>query len=221
MKVSLKKSESNEDSSIRDHSFFLEYLKLMGMMLFAISLTMPVMGLIIFDVDTEVIKGDETLDNQLIWDKPILPYVAGFVILIIHWFKFTEVNYSLKNTDLNHILLNFGFFFVLCLYPYFEMNIEFTSDQPDSRAIFSVAWGTLGVFSYLQIAYAQRKKFLKDHLSAARIKAIKREIIADPITAVICVGLSYVSFEAWVAGMVVLVPLVNFVMARLSIKTGH
>lgn len=221
MKVELGKKVAKEAESIRDHSFFLEYLKLIGMMLFAISLTTPVLGLLIFDVDTEVLAGDNVLDGQMIWDKPILPYVAGFAILVIHWFKFVEVNHSLKDTDLNHIILNFVFFFVLCLYPYFEMNIEFTSDQPDSRAAFSVAWGLLGVFSYLQLRYAEKKGFLKEHLTAPRIGAIKREIIADPIVAIICVGLSYVSFMAWLGGMVVLVPVVNYLMARISIKSGN
>lgn len=217
----MSKEEEIDESARRDHSFFLEYLKLIGMMLFAISMTTPILGLVIFDVDTEVLVGDANLDQQMIWDKPILPYVAGFVILLIHWFKFAEVNHSLKDTNVTHILLNFGFFFVLCLYPYFEMDIEFTSDQPHSRAMFSIAWGLLGVFSYLQVRYAHKMGFLKKNLTNARVGAIKREIIADPIVALICVGLSYISFEVWLVGMVVLVPVVNYVMSKISVQTGN
>lgn len=210
-----------DESARRDHSFFLEYIKLIGMMLFALSMTAPILGLLIYDVDTEVLAGDAALDTQMIWDKPILPYVAGFIILVIHWFKFAEVNHSLRDTNVTHILLNFGFFFVLCLYPYFEMDIEFTSDQPHSRAMFSVAWGLLGVFSYLQVRYAHKMGFLKASLSNMRVGAIKREIIADPIVAGICVGLSYISFEVWLIGMVVLVPVVNYVMAKISVASGN
>ena len=121
MKLAINK-EKKVEATIRDHSFFLEYLKIIGMMLFAISMTTPVLGLVIFDIDTEVMVGNEQLDGQMIWDKPILPYIAGFIILVIHWFKFTEVNHSLKDTDINHILLNFAFFFILCLYPYFDAS---------------------------------------------------------------------------------------------------
>ena len=219
VKVSISKSASGE--GIRDHSFFLEYLKLFGMLLFAISMTTPVLGLVIFDVDLEILKGEASLDDQLIWDKPILPYIAGFLILMIHWFKFVEVNASLKDTNLNHILINFGFFFVLCLYPYFEMNIEFTSDQANSRAVFTAAWGLLGIFSYWQLHYAQKHNLIKESLTIGRIRAIKREILADPIVAAICIGLAYVDFITWLVGMVVLVPLVNFIMGRISFKQGH
>ena len=132
MKIKIKKREPKVE--IRDATFFLDYLKIMGMMLFAISMTTPVIGLILFDFDTEITEGKETLIHQLIWDKPILPFIAGFGILLIQWFKFTEVHHSLKTTDIKHILITFGFFFLLSLYPYFEMNIEFTSDQPHSRA---------------------------------------------------------------------------------------
>ncbi len=191
------------------------------MVLFAISLTTPVLGLVIFDVDMEVMKGDKSLMGQLIWDKPILPYVAGVIIQIIQWFKFVESHHALKSTDLKHILIVFCFFFILCLYPYFEMNIEFTSDQPHSRALFSIAWGLLGVFSFWQIAYAEKHKLLKPSMSKGRIGAIKREIVADPMVALICVGLSYVDFITWLVGMVLLVPVVNFVMARISISSGH
>ena len=219
MKIKIKKREPKVE--IRDATFFLDYLKIMGMMLFAISMTTPVIGLILFDFDTEITEGKETLIHQLIWDKPILPFIAGFGILLIQWFKFTEVHHSLKTTDIKHILITFGFFFLLSLYPYFEMNIEFTSDQPHSRAIFSVAWGLLGLFSYWQLDYARKNQLLKDEISDERVSAIKREILGDPVVALICIGLSYIGFFAWLIGMVVLVPVVNIIMARISIEKGQ
>ena len=219
MKIALKKQGPTVE--ISDYAFFLEYLKIMGMVLFAISMTTPVMGLILFDVDTDIVQGKEALIKQLIWDKPILPYIAGFGILLIQWFKFTEVHHSLKTTDVKHILITFGFFFLLSLYPYFEINIEVTSDQPHSRAIFSAAWGLMGLFSYWQLAYAEKNQLLKPELSAGRISAIKREILGDPVVAVICIGLSYTNFLTWLIGMVVLVPVVNIIMARVSIEKGH
>ena len=219
MKFTLKKSEPTKE--IRDMAFFLEYLKIMGMVLFAISMTTPVIGLILFDLDTEITEGKDTLIKQLIWDKPILPYIAGFGILLIQWFKFTEVHHSLKTTDAKHILITFGFFFLLALYPYLEMNIEFTSDQPHSRAIFTGAWGLMGLFSFWQLHYAHKNQLLKKDVSAARVSAIKREILGDPVVAVICIGLSYVGFITWLVGMVILVPLINFIMARISIDKGQ
>ena len=220
MKLEINK-DTQIEATIRDHSFFLEYLKVLGMVLFGISLTTPILGLVIFDVDTEATKGHTTMLKQLIWDKPILPYVAGFVILMVHWFKFAEINHSLKTTDLNHIFLNFGFFFVLCLYPYFEMNIEFTSEQPHSRAIFCIAWGLLGMFSFWQLNYAEKHHLFKNELATGRIAALKREILSEPIVAIACIVLAYVGFMAWLIGMILLIPLVNFLMARISIKSGH
>jgi len=96
------------------------------MILFGISMTTPVMALIIYDMDVAFIDGKKSLVGQSFLDKPILPYLAAFFILMIHWLKFTEINHSLKNTDSNHLLITFIYFFLLCLYPYFEMNIEFT-----------------------------------------------------------------------------------------------
>ena len=149
MKIKIKTPVPKE--GIREYSFFLEYIKIMGMVLFAISLTTPVLILIVTDLDIEVAGGHNSLVKQLIWDKPILPYIAGFIILVVQWFKFVEVNHHLKTTNLKHILITMGFFFFLCLYPFFEMNIEITSDQPHSRAIFSAAWGMLGIFQYWQL----------------------------------------------------------------------
>lgn len=219
--MKIKLGEKQPAVDIRDYSYFIEYIKLMGMVLFGISLTTPVLALVLFDVDTEIAGDHQNLVSQLIWDKPILPYVAGFLILMIQWFKFVEVNHYLKTTNLNHILITFGFFFFLCLYPYFEMNIEFTSDQPHSRAIFSVAWGLVGIFQYWQLAYADKSNLLKSEMSAGRIQAVKREVIADPIVAVICIGLSYTNLLIWITGMVLLVPLVNVLVARISIQQGH
>ncbi|MBD0400033.1 TMEM175 family protein [Flammeovirga sp. EKP202] len=205
---------------LRDYSYFLDYIKHLGMLLFAISMTTPILGLVVFDVETEIVEGDKVIDAQLIWDKPFLPYVAGFVILMIHWFKFVEVHHSMKNINLNQILITFGFFFLLCLYPYFEMNIEFTSDQPDSRAIFSGVWGLLGIFSYWKLQHAKKNGMLKEELSEERIKVLSNEILADPVVALICVGLSYISFTVWLIGMIALVPIVNYVLARVSIRAG-
>ena len=219
MKIKLRKPEP--EAEIRDMTYFLEYLKIMGMVLFAISLTTPVIGLILSDVDVDIVQGNEALLKQLIWDKPILPYIAGFGILLVHWFKFTEIHHSLKTTNINHILITFGFFFLLSLYPYLEINIEFTSGQDNSRAIFTGLWGMMGLFSFWQLDYAHKNQLLKQELSGDRISAIKREILGDPVVAVICVGLSYVNFLTWVIGMVVLIPVVNIIMARISIKKGH
>ncbi|WP_044207799.1 TMEM175 family protein [Flammeovirga sp. OC4] len=205
---------------LRDYSYFLDYVKHLGMLLFAISMTTPILGLVVFDVETEIVEGDKVIDSQLIWDKPFLPYVAGFVILVIHWFKFVEVHHSMKNIDFNQVLITFGFFFLLCLYPYFEMNIEFTSDQPHSRAIFSAVWGLLGIFSFWKLHHAKNNGMLKDELSDERIKVLSNEILADPVVALVCVGLSYVSFTAWLVGMVVLVPIANYILTRISIKAG-
>ncbi len=202
---------------IEDYTFFLDYLKILGMVLFAIGMTTPVLGLVVFDVDTQLMQGRDSLDEQLIWDKPILPYIAGFLILAIQWFKFVEVHHALRSTDLKHIIIVLCFFFVLCLYPWFEMNIEFTADQPHSRAWFSAAWGLLGVFSFWQLSYAHKHKMISSKLSENRIRSLKREILGDPVVAVICIGLSYVGFMTWIVGMVLLVPISNYVLARISI----
>ena len=219
MKLSLVKKAPKE--GIRDHAFFLEYIKIMGMVLFAISLTTPVLILIVADLDVEVAGGHGSLIKQLIWDKPILPYIAGFIILIVQWFKFVEVNHHLKSTDLKHILITMGFFFFLCLYPFFEMNIELTSDQPHSRAVFSAAWGMLGIFQYWQLHYAHRSGLIEKSMSDNRIKSVKREVLADPAVALICIGLSYTNLIIWITGMIVLVPAMNYIMARISISKGH
>lgn len=220
MKISVQ-NEIEKTEGIRDYTYFLEYLKILGSVLFAISLTTPVLIIIVMDVDLEIAGKHQNLLEQLIWDKPILPYIAGFLILIIQWFKFVEVNHFLKTTNLKHILITFGFFFFLCLYPYFEMNIEFTSGNANSRAVFSGAWGLLGLFQYWQLTYAKNSGLLKPEMSAGRVKAMKREILADPLVAACCIGLSYTNLVIWIVGMVVLVPIMNYIMARISIKLGH
>jgi len=190
------------------------------MVLFAIGLTTPVLIIIVMDVDIEATGGHSSLIKQLIWDKPILPYIAGFIILIVQWFKFVEVHHHLKTTNLKHILITMGFFFFLSLYPFFEMNIEFTSGQPHARALFSAAWGMLGIFQFWQLQYAQSAGLIEDSMSENRINAAKREILADPAVALVCVGLSYTNLLVWIAGMIILVPVMNYIMGRISIKRG-
>jgi len=216
MKISLRKNAPQEE--IVDYAYFLEYIKILGMVLFGISLTMPVIILIVMDVDIEISGGHSNLVKQLIWDKPILPYVAGFLILTIQWFKFVEVNHHMKTTNLKHILITFGFFFILSLYPFFEMNIEVTANQPHSRAIFSAAWGLLGLFQYWQLSYAHRSDLIDKNMSGKRIDAVKRQILAEPAVALACIGLSYTSFLVWIAGMVALLPVMNYIITRISIN---
>lgn len=218
MKIEIKRKAA-QALELRNYSFFPEYIKLLGTVLFAISLTLPVLMIMVMDVELEVTGAHKNLVKQLIWDKPIIPYVGGFVILLLQWFKFVEINHHLVTTDLKHILLILCFFFFLCLYPFFEMNIEFTSGVSHSRAIFSAAWGLMGFFQYWQISYASKAGLLQSNLSDERIKSIKQEVAADPIVAIICIGLSYISLEVWVVGLLILVPLVNYIMANISVKT--
>ncbi|MBB3700551.1 hypothetical protein KMW28_20485 [Flammeovirga yaeyamensis] len=204
----------------QDLSFYLDYITNLGMLLFAISLTTPILGLVIFDVETEIIDGEEVIENQMFWDKPILPYICGFIILMIHWFKFVEISHYMKNTNLNQMLITFGYFFLLCLYPYLEMNIEFTSDQPHSRAVFSAVWGGLGIFSFWRLHHAKKNEMLKEVLSENRLKVLSNEILADPIAAIFCIILSYFGFNIWLIGMIAFVPLANYLLGKTKIKAG-
>lgn len=206
---------------IVDYHFFLDYLKFFSMILFGISMTTPVMALIIYDMDVAFIKGRDILEHQSFWDKPILPYLTAFFILMIHWLKFTEINHSLKNTDSNHLIITFIYFFLLCLYPYFEMNIEFTADDPGSRAIFTGAWGAMGIFAYLNLYYADNKGLIREDFNRLRVSALKREILADPIVAAICVPLAWVGFQTWLIAMIVLIPATNIIMFRISKSRNH
>ncbi|AZQ63286.1 hypothetical protein EI427_13850 [Flammeovirga pectinis] len=203
----------------RDYTYFLKYIGQLGMLLFAISMTTPVLGLVIFDVETEIVDGDKVMDTQMIWDKPIIPYITGFLILVIHWFKFFEVHHAMKSTNLNQILITFGYFFLLCLYPYFEMNIEFTSGNPHFRAVFSAVWGLLGVFSFWKVQHARKHNLLKEEINTKRIRILSNEILADPIAAIACIGLSYIGFEIWVIGMVTLVPIANLILSKVRVKS--
>lgn len=212
--------EANEHKIV-DYKFFIDYIKIFSMILFGVSMTTPVIALIIFDMDIGFFDGKEALSEQSIFDKPILPYFASFFILMIHWLKFTEINYSLQNTDSNHLIIIFIYFFVLCLYPYFEMNLEFTSDKIMSRVTFTSAWGLLGVLAYLNLFYADKKGLIKENFSKFRIKALKREIGADPIIAAICIPLAWLGFTTWLIGMIVLIPIVNIAMFRISKYRNH
>lgn len=219
--MKIKFEQPQVEQAPRQYDFFVDYLKIIGMVLFGIALTTPVLAIIIMDVDLKVAGQGKNLMTQLIWDKPILPYIAGFLILVIQWFKFVEVNNYLRTTNMKHVLITFGFFFFLCLYPFFEMNIEFTAGNPHSRAVFSAAWGLLGVFQYWQLAYANSANLIKEELTPDRIQVMKNEILADPAVAAVCVGLSYTNLIIWIAGMVVLVPVMNYAIARISIEKGH
>lgn len=213
--------ENTDEHKIVDYHFFLDYIKVFSMILFAISMTTPVLALIIYDMDVAFLEGRETLVEQSFWEKPILPYLASFFILMIHWLKFTEINHSLVNTNSTHLLITFVYFFMLCLYPYFEMNIEFTSGEASSRALFTGAWGMLGVFAYWNLFYAEKHKLIKKDFSKKRITALRREIIADPIIACVCIPIAWLGFLPWLISMVVLIPLTNILMIRISKKLGH
>ncbi len=217
----LNELNSAKPHKIVDYQFFLDYLKFFSMILFGISMTTPVMALIMFDMDVAFIKGREILEHQSFLDKPFLPYLTAFFILMIHWLKFTEINHSLKNTDSNHLIITFIYFFLLCLYPYFEMNIEFTSDDPVSRVLFTAAWGAMGVFAYLNLFYADKNDLIRDDFHPLRIAALKREIIVDPIVAAVCIPLSWVGFQTWLIAMVVLIPATNIIMFRISKSRNH
>lgn len=215
------KLKGTEEHKIVDYHFFLDYLKFFSMILFGISMTTPVMALIMYDMDVAFIDGENSLVGQSFWDKPILPYLAAFFILMIHWLKFTEINHSLKNTDSNHLLITFIYFFLLCLYPYFEMNIEFTSRDAESRALFTAAWGLMGVFAYWNLHYAFKNNLVKKKFNINRVNALKREILADPIVAIICIPLAFVSLEIWIIAMIVFIPVTNIIMFRISKKRRH
>lgn len=208
--------EEEPGSELSDYHFYLDYLKFFSMVLFGISMTTPVLMLIIFDLDVAFFEGKKELLEESFWDKPILPYVASFFILSIHWLKYTEINNSLRSTDSRHVFINFIYFFLLCLYPYFEISMEYASESIPARVNFSIAWGLLGAFSYLNLFYADKNNLVKKNLHRNRIRSLKRSLFVEPLSAIICIPIAYLGFVEWLVAMIVLLPVNNVLVQIFS-----
>jgi len=79
----------------------------------------------------------------------------------------------------------------------------------------------MGVFAYWNLHYAYKNNLVKKQFHINRVNALKREILADPIVAIICIPLAFVSLEIWIIAMVVLIPVTNVIMFRISKKRRH
>ena len=175
------------------------------------------MGLINHDL---ILQDRGTLANEPFWQKPILPYVAGFVILVVHWWKYMELHFYLERARLAHFILHFAYLFFVCLYPFAEMDIEFASGSASSRLVFTILWGMLGVLAFWILKDADRNDHLSDAISRGRIDTVGRELLIEPAVAVLCVPLAFASFYVWLTAMVILVVAFNLIAIQLTKKPG-
>jgi uncharacterized membrane protein len=184
-------------------------LKSLANILFAFALVLPVFGMVVYGIDVEVSRLSGVLGEISLLQMPILPYIAGFFIIGVQWAKYFQLHQKLEEIDTTLLYTNFIYLFFLCLYPFSEMNIEFTSGNSISRMVFSLHWGLLGLLLYLMISQSQKKNYFVKGFEINDIQNLKREILIDPIVALITVPLAYFGFWYWIVAMIVLVPVLN------------
>jgi uncharacterized membrane protein len=192
-----------------DYKDYHTKLKGLANILFAFALVLPVFGMIVYGIDVEVSRLSGVLGEISLLQMPILPYIAGFFIIGVQWAKYFQFHQLLEEIDITLLYINFIYLFFLCLYPFSEMNIEFTSGNSISRMVFSLHWGVLGLLLYFMISQSHKKKYFVKDFKINDIQNLKREILIDPIIALITVPLAYFGFWYWIITMIALVPLLN------------
>jgi uncharacterized membrane protein len=176
--------------------------------IFAISMTLLVLGLTIPPA-----KGgnpDEILRNYLHDDWPdLLNFVKSFLLLAVFWIIHHRQFHFYKRVDEGFLWLNIFFLMFIVLVPFSTTVESEYSNVQLAELIFHANLLAIGIISYIITMYAihDYRLISAQDVDPVRISRAKKRSMVVPGTAVLAIGLSFIS-PAWSSLAYLLIPLI-------------
>ncbi len=127
--------------------------------------------------------------------ESLLVAMLGVIVLLVYWFQSNLLLGNLNRTDGKHAAISLlQVFMVLAYMLTVSLGIE-VGTEPPVLAAQSIAAALVGFTAAAAWWYASYNRRLLDE-----VKALRLRVLAEPLTAVLTLGLAFVSAVAWEIG---------------------
>jgi len=144
-------------------------------------------------------------------------FFIAFVVIAVYWMKHLEHFSAILIVNQTFIWFQLLFLVSIMLIPFWNTYIERFPENIAIRVLLSINMVLVGGFSFLSLNYAANPKhrLLHDSVSDKTIKEVKRQILTEPLIAILAAGLAYISPVLWDVAFI-LVPIAFIVRKKLA-----
>ena len=145
-------------------------------------------------------------------------FFIAFVVIAVYWMKHLEHFSAILIVNQTFIWFQLLFLVSIMLIPFWNTYIESFPENIAIRVLLSINMVLVGGFSFLSLHYAANPKhrLLHNNISDKTISEAKRQILAEPLIAILAAGLAYINPVLWDVAFI-LVPI--FFIARKKLVT--
>jgi uncharacterized membrane protein len=145
-------------------------------------------------------------------------FFIAFVVIAVYWMKHLEHFSAILIVNQTFMWFQLLFLASIMLIPFWNTYIERFPENVAIRVLLSINMVLVGGFSYLSLNYAANPKhrLLHGSVSDKTIRETKRQILTEPLIAILAAGLAYINPVWWDIAFI-LVPLAF--MARKKLVT--
>lgn len=144
-------------------------------------------------------------------------FFIAFVVIAVYWMKHLEHFSTILIVNQTFIWFQLLFLASIMLIPFWNTYIEQFPENVAIRVMLSINMVLVGGFSYLSLNYAANPKhrLLNDNVSDKTIRETKRQILTEPLIAILAAGLAYINPIWWDVAFI-LVPLAFMARKKLT-----
>lgn len=144
-------------------------------------------------------------------------YFIAFVVIAVYWMKHLEHYSYIIIVNQNFIWFQILFLASIMLMPFWNTYIVHFPENVAIRVFLSINMVLVGLFSYLSMHYASREKhrLIKESIDEEAIRSAKKQIIAEPLIAILAAVLAFVDVDLWDLAFI-LVPLLFILKKKLT-----
>ncbi len=161
-----------------------------------------VIVIVVFDLPDPDVSIEFDLANFVAFRvESLLVAMLGIVVLLVYWFQSNLLLGNLKRTDGKHAAISLlQILMVLAYLLAVSLGIAVGTD-PLILAMQSITAALVGFSAAAAWWYASyKRRLLTPEIDDADINALQLRVLAEPLTAVLTLGLAFVSATAWEIG---------------------
>jgi len=128
-----------------------------------------------------------------------------FLFMAIYWYTNSNQSKYIVKVNTSYTWINIFYLFFIAIAPFPNaLSVRFSTDFY-VQAFFSLDMFFIGLFSYWAWYYASKNhRLINSEVTAIEIKAINKEMIVEPMVAVITLIASFVSVLLWEPSLLLL-----------------
>jgi uncharacterized membrane protein len=144
--------------------------------------------------------------------------LIGIVVVLVYWFQSNLLLGNLVRTDSKHAILSILQIFMVLIY---LLTVSYGVDignEPAILAMQSIAAALVGLAAAGAWWYASyRRRLLTNDADDSDVSALRLRVLAEPLTAILTIGLAFVSPLLWELGWLAY-PLFVVILKRAGIR---